>query len=334
MTQGNPTLDYTICLLRVIACLLIIWNHASCDIFGGWGNGWLWANIGVQIFFFMSGYLYGGREIEDVKPWFLKQFKKIAKPYYLYLAVFFPIIYFLDPSVLTFTNILIELVFLEGFAPGYPIGYIGHHWFISYILLCYILTPFLLSKIRISGGYWTKIIIATIILQAVTLPLALLIKLKIAYIMTFAVGYFYKVRYLDNNRLEEKRILHISIVVIALILIAVRAWLESENFIGLMDKMKDMSVQYIKLVWAFAIFIIFEHLIPSDSWKHVNERMKNRLSILSGMTYEIYIVHQFYVTDTFTQFFPFPPVIKFVIALIFMFATGWLLWRVSKMIKI
>ena len=149
--KDNKT-NYTICLLRVIACLLIIWNHASCDIFGGWGNGWLWANIGVQIFFFMSGYLYGGREIANAKEWLLRQFKKIAKPYYLYLLLFIPVIYWLDPSALSLSKTAVELAFLEGFMSDYQIGYFGQHWFLSYILLCYVLTPFVLTKINIRGG--------------------------------------------------------------------------------------------------------------------------------------------------------------------------------------
>lgn len=152
--------------------------------------------------------------------------------------------------------------------------------------------------------------------------------------MTFAVGYLYKVRYLNDTRSDEKRRLQISLVIIAVTLIFVRALLESSEFTGLMDRIKDMSVQYIKLIWAFAIFVMFERLIPSASWKHISERVKNRLSVLSGMTYEIYIVHQFYVSDTFTQFFPYPPSVQFMIALVFIFTTGWLLWRIGKLIKI
>ena len=149
--KDNKT-NYTICLLRVIACLLIIWNHASLDIFGGWGNGWFWANIGVQIFFFMSGYLYGGREINNAKEWFLRQFKKISKPYYLYLLLFIPIIYWLDSGSLSLSKIVVELAFLEGFMSDYQIGYLGQHWFLSYILLCYLLMPLVLTKIKIGGG--------------------------------------------------------------------------------------------------------------------------------------------------------------------------------------
>ena len=120
----------------------------------------------------------------------------------------------------------------------------------------------------------------------------------------------------------------------AILLIAVRACLESVDLIGIMDKAKDMAIQYTKLFWAFAIFVLFERLIPSDSWNAVGTVIKNRLFLLSSMTYEIYIAHQFYVSDTFTSFFPYHPVIQFMIALVFMFMTGWMLCRVSKYIKI
>lgn len=151
--------------------------------------------------------------------------------------------------------------------------------------------------------------------------------------MTFVVGYFYKERYMTGEYADEKKRLHIVVITTALLLIAVRALLESVELAGIMDKAKDMAIQYTKLFWAFAIFVLFERLIPSDSWNAVGTVIKNRLFILSSMTYEIYIAHQFYVSDTFTNFFPYHPVIQFLIALIFMFVTGWILWRVSKYIK-
>lgn len=133
---------------------------------------------------------------------------------------------------------------------------------------------------------------------------------------------------------DEKKRLHIVVITMALLLIVVRALLESVELAGVMDKAKDMAIQYTKLFWAFAIFVLFERLIPSDSWNAFGTVIKNRLFLISSMTYEIYIAHQFYVSDTFTNFFPYHPVIQFLIALTFMFVTGWILWRVSKYIKI
>lgn len=133
---------------------------------------------------------------------------------------------------------------------------------------------------------------------------------------------------------DEKKCLHIVVITTAILLIAVRALLESVELAGVMDKAKDMAIQYTKSFWAFAIFVLFEKLIPKESWNKVGAVMKDRLFLLSSMTYEIYIAHQFYVSDTFTNFFPYHPVIQFLIALTFMFVTGWILWRVSKYIKI
>ena len=113
-----------------------------------------------------------------------------------------------------------------------------------------------------------------------------------------------------------------------------RAYLESVDFIGIMDKAKDMAIQYTKLFWAFAIFILFERMIPSESWDAVGSTIKRRLVLVSSMTYEIYIAHQFYVTDAFTNLFPYHAVIQFMIALVFMFMTGWMSWQISKFIKV
>ena len=152
--------------------------------------------------------------------------------------------------------------------------------------------------------------------------------------MTFVIGYFYKKRYMKGEWAAEKKRLHIVVITTAILLIAVRAYLESVDFIGIMDKAKDLAIQYTKLFWAFAIFILFERLIPSESWDAVGSTIKRRLFLVSSMTYDIYSAHQFYVSDTFTNLFPFHAVIQFIIALLFMFTTGWMLWRVSKYIKI
>ena len=48
--------------LRAIATLLIV----ACHFLQTMGNSWAYIlNIGVQLFFVMSGYLYGHKEISD-----------------------------------------------------------------------------------------------------------------------------------------------------------------------------------------------------------------------------------------------------------------------------
>ena len=140
--QKNTAID----IIRIIACLLIVWNHISGNMLNKFGNPILWANIGVQIFLFMSGYLYSKRTIDKPMKWFFKNAKKIIKPYWLYLLVIFPVIALLDCSRLTIRNILFAIAGIQGFT-GTVEG-IGQHWYISYMLLCYLMTPVVLRIVK------------------------------------------------------------------------------------------------------------------------------------------------------------------------------------------
>ncbi len=152
MTNTN----YTITIIRIFACMLIVWCHLSNNMLDGFLNRWWWSNIGVQIFFFMSGYLYGGREIDDRKVWMIKQTKKIVKPYYLSLLILIPLVIILDNNSLNILNIFSAILCIQGFGPH--INGLGQHWFISYILVCYLLTALVLSRIKwrnFDGGkFW------------------------------------------------------------------------------------------------------------------------------------------------------------------------------------
>lgn len=124
--------NYTIDLIRIIACWLIVWNHLTGGLLDGAYNKWLWANIGVQIFFFMSGYLYGDRCVQDKKEWLKKQLRKIYTPYWIYITLFIPVVYYLSTSFITVTNCIVAYIGLQGLVPGEQIEGFGQHWFVLY----------------------------------------------------------------------------------------------------------------------------------------------------------------------------------------------------------
>ena len=137
----------TISKIKMVSMLMII----SCHILQGLGNKWaFWVNVGVQVFLFISGFLYGNKEINNVKEFYIQRLKKILFPY----------------SVLFLIALIISAVILKRHYPTAFIisGFLGftsfkgrmqlisHTWFISYILLCYLLVP-LLYKIFDTDNY-------------------------------------------------------------------------------------------------------------------------------------------------------------------------------------
>lgn len=132
---------YNISLLRMLAMLSIV----VCHILQYYGHilAW-WFNVGVDVFFVISGYLYGLRNYEFAnakecfsfaKEFYRKEFLKLIIPYYLMLIVVIPL------YVLFKVNSLAQLAELIVFQNSGVNGF-GHLWFFHYIFVCYFLTPF------------------------------------------------------------------------------------------------------------------------------------------------------------------------------------------------
>lgn len=101
-------------------------------------------NIGVNIFFVISGFCFGLQgEIKDGLLWYRKRLKRIYIPYWgflLFLAVIYMVLK-LDFSVGNWLTCVLGI-------QGARVGVLGadHTWFITAILLCYLITPFIAKK--------------------------------------------------------------------------------------------------------------------------------------------------------------------------------------------
>ncbi|WP_368335686.1 acyltransferase family protein [Phocaeicola dorei] len=91
----------SISCIRLVAMLLII----SCHICQYYGNelAW-WLNVGVQIFFVLSGFLYGNKRIDEPIEWIRKQFVKILPTYYLFIFITVILYLIFSPETLSITS--------------------------------------------------------------------------------------------------------------------------------------------------------------------------------------------------------------------------------------
>ena len=126
--------NYSISLLRFIAMLFIV----SCHFFQYYGMelAW-WFNVGVQMFFCISGFLYANKRIESAIDFISKNLRKILIPYFCFLVPIIVIYFFFARDSITVTSVASALL-TSGVING-----IEHLWFISYILFCYLITPYL-----------------------------------------------------------------------------------------------------------------------------------------------------------------------------------------------
>ena len=151
--------DFNLSFVRLVSFLMII----SCHILQGLNNIFaFWLNVGVQIFLFISGYLYGSKKVDDYKSFYLKRLNKILLPCSI-LVIIITILskIFLNTS---YSGITIVANIL-GFGGFYgTIKLLTHTWFVSYILLCYFITP-ILDKYFNNENNLIKLIILIIFLS-------------------------------------------------------------------------------------------------------------------------------------------------------------------------
>lgn len=130
--QMRKNVDEQMMQIRVFAVFMIV----ICHMLQFYGNFLAyWFNVGVEIFFIISGLLYGQKDITDPFMWICRQWKKILIPYWIFsLAAVFAYYLFAREYVTLYgcVGILLACRRFSG---------LGHLWFISYILLLYLFTP-------------------------------------------------------------------------------------------------------------------------------------------------------------------------------------------------
>ena len=97
-------------------------------------------NVGVQVFFFMSGFLYGRLEITGFPfDFYKKRFVKVFLPYYIFLAIVIVVYALFKLYKFDAQQILLYLLNLQWFST--PIDGLNHLWFLTVLMVGYLLTP-------------------------------------------------------------------------------------------------------------------------------------------------------------------------------------------------
>lgn len=132
MKQGNLSCIRLIAMLMIISCHILQGLHLEAAF---------WLNLGVQVFFVLSGYLYSKKKISNAKEFYVKQYKKIIIPYLVICIIMFILNYCNGYTTFNKFTTLGGLLGFQGWIGS--IRNMSHTWFVSYILLCYLITPLL-----------------------------------------------------------------------------------------------------------------------------------------------------------------------------------------------
>lgn len=135
--------NIAIMYIRVIAMLFIFIDHAVTYMDIPLKSVIIQiTNSGNLIFLFISGFLYGGKMINDFKRWAIKRLIRLWIPYFIFILAYFAYSHFFlrngDSTVASFFIYVFVLQGLLG-TEGGPISL----WFLTLLMICYFILPIL-----------------------------------------------------------------------------------------------------------------------------------------------------------------------------------------------
>jgi len=281
--------DYSISIIRVLAMLAIV----ACHIFQSQDMSIaFWLNIGVQIFLFMSGFLYGKKTITNTSEWLKKQFKKILLPYYIYISIIIVFYIIFAREYLSIWNVLSLFLNLQLVIQA-PIG-LGHLWFIPVILICYLVTPVLQKILKSNEKFGFKQCAILLIIAGVVEALFLqnFINIGICNVMCYILGY--AISYMGVKEIKIGRALSWIIMVLAIISNIMKIFILPDNYNILISALLKILIFNSHILLGSALFIIMLKLFKTISTK-IPLKLKNTIDVIDKFSFNIYITHHVFI---------------------------------------
>lgn len=286
----NSIYSSAITYLRVLALTLIV----SCHFLQAANNKLAWVlNIGVHIFFYISGYIYGHRVIAMWPSWYIKRGIRIQPPLLITVLLFAIISYLLFPNSVHILSIASYFIGTQWFWGG--LQGMEHLWFITAILLCYLITP-LLQALRGVSHYCIAILIFYSVLEMFLIRYETKIFMPL---FIYAFGYFY------TNTPKRWKYGVLSFLVIICISIVYK--LNWEQILDYSSKMNQAFHTYYGIAFSVFFIEIFTHIFNSVT-------VIKPIHLLDSHSYEIYLVHHPLILGPFSLKFS-PSIVLLIILL-------------------
>ena len=260
-----------------------------CHFLQYYGNelAW-WFNVGVQIFFCISGYLYGSKKIASSIDFIIRNSKKVLIPYFCFLIPVI-VLYFVFNRELIGVSTVVYALLTSGTIDG-----IEHLWFIAYILFCYLMTPYLQAlACKMKKLKWHMFLCAFGLISVLGFLIFYTFKSYFFFsrIFCYLFGYFGAV-FLQNYKKEKIfRILTLVLVFITIITNTIRIYFNYINPIS--SGVFDLFVQYSHALLGISITFLFIVLLK-------NTKRNKILDLSDKYSFYIYIVHQLFILSPFS----------------------------------
>lgn len=232
-------------------------------------------NIGVQIFFCLSGFLLGYKgNMRPIGTWYKKRMKRIYIPWLLFVAVL-AIIHLCKGNNIFTWNWLRLLFGLQGTEVGVPGA--GHTWFITSLLLCYALTPLLNACIQRVKPRITCILLAIAPITFAFFPINVFT--LICPVCWYGIAYIAGQKYSERWLNQRNGVIALLIALSALIIRFVVRFFTENPIVYY-----KLCVNYTQFVAAAGIMLFLAVLLKDT-------RVGRFCSYISDISFELYLYH-------------------------------------------
>ena len=276
--------DYSISYVRLMAMIFII----ICHILQYFNNelAW-WFNVGVQIFLFISGFLYAKKKINSIKKFYQKEFIKILLPYYIYLFIIVIIYVIINNEYINYIKI-IKSIFLIDTIKG-----LEHLWFIKYICICYFILPLLFKIFKTNKINCNSLFkLALIILFFEIISLLTKNYINGTWINCFVLGFFISQK--DKNKLFI-RIIFILSILFNFFEVYIK-YIGNIKIVGIYNVLANKIFNIAHLLLAILLFFLLK-MFYTKIVKRIE--IKKALDWSDSYSYYIYITHHIYIRYLF-----------------------------------
>ena len=284
-------------MIRVFAMTLIVSCHiAQCfDL----QIAYL-LNIGVQIFFFMSGFLYGRLDIpKSPFDFYKKRFVKVLLPYYIFLVVIIAIYLVFQLYQFNAKQILFYLLNLQWFST--PIEGLNHLWFLTVLMVGYLLTPWV---IKFHKKYPLFFIAAFLVCCVIEFMLVRKFYSFCAWVVLYFSGMLFGLYY--SKRISNLVLLMSAIVLAVLLVLFKPDWLTQFEF--------RYHTIWLHWVLGLFLFVFFFRVLPLV----INPNKKHPfIKHLDSISYEVYLIHHPLILGPLSMMFLTPYVWLNILLLLF-----------------
>ncbi len=292
--------DYSISFVRFFAMVFIVACHMMqrdhvVSIVNGYTIEWAyWFNVGVQMFLFISGYLYGRKEKVETADHYKRGFTKILIEYYLFVAIV-SLVNYIFPRLNIDQTMYWNFFILKSNVPG-----LGHLWFVPTILFCYLLIPVFLPVIDAFNRNSDSTFLIRCLLLAVVVHIVIrnfFQSFSAAYVNCFLFGIVYS--YLERRGQRSKTIVQFVFIVLCIGILLLRIkneYMPHEELTGFLGRNYSIIKQYGHVFLGITLFIILRLAYTKVFIKHEKHSI---LDWSDRYSYDVYLTHHIFVQSAF-----------------------------------